>query len=217
MKLLVPLDQSPRDRIALTHGIEIAKAQAASMVFAHVVALPRSFSPETLREAKDYLAGVKVGLRGEDLEADYVVRHGDPATEIVRLAEQLEVDMIVMATRGRRSVAEAVLAASQQPVVLLNENTTRDHLDGRVRLQSHYVAGVVWNKQAAGEWTEDQAVAALESIALTGLDRALLFSSYRALARDGVATAWLDLRFQVQTLRQYLPDEIAGSELDLAA
>ena len=192
MKLLVPLDQSPRDRIALTHGIEIAKAQAASMVFAHVVALPRSFSPETLREAKDYLAGVKVGLRGEDLEADYVVRHGDPATEIVRLAEQLEVDMIVMATRGRRgwdrlilgSVAEAVLAASQQPVVLLNENTTRDHLDGRVRLQSHYVAGVVWNKQAAGEWTEDQAVAALESIALTGLDRALLFSSYRALARD---------------------------------
>ena len=55
--------------------------------------------------------------------------HGDPATEIVRLAEQERVDLIVMATTGRTglrrvlmgSVAEAIVRQATCPVLSLKE------------------------------------------------------------------------------------------------
>jgi len=225
MKLLVPLDQSPRDRIAINRCTEMAKEQGATVVFTHVVALPKSLIPSTVREAEAYLAGVEAALREEHIEAEHVVRRGDPATEIIELADKLEVDMIVMATRGRRgwdklilgSVAEAVLAASHQPVMLVNELTSREQLDELVRLQSYYLAGVVWNKQAKGDWPEDEAVSTLERLARGGLDRSVLFATYRALAHEGIVTDWLDLKFQIETLRQFMPSEVENIDLGHAA
>lgn len=48
---------------------------------------------------------------------DLVFRHGDPAQEIADLAEELEVDAIVMATHGRSGLSRAVLGSVAERVL----------------------------------------------------------------------------------------------------
>ena len=82
-----------------------------------------------MRQAKAYLAAVAAGLREDGLVVETSVRQGNPATVIVVLAEELKANLILMTTRGRSglgklvlgSVADAVLANSAKPVLLLSE------------------------------------------------------------------------------------------------
>ena len=87
---------------------------------------------ERLRgEALAYLTGLARRFPGDS--AQCLVREGEhPAAEIVRCAEELEVDMIALATHGRTglahallgSVAEAVVRSSRRPVLLLRPADT---------------------------------------------------------------------------------------------
>ncbi|MCH8901508.1 MAG: universal stress protein [Chloroflexi bacterium] len=105
------------------------------------------------------------GLREDGLEVETSVRRGDPATVIVALAEEFEANLILMTTRGRSglgklmlgSVADAVLANSQKPVLLLSEATNGvavDHEENR--LEAAYLATVIWNKEAQGLYTKER-------------------------------------------------------------
>jgi nucleotide-binding universal stress UspA family protein len=216
MHILTALDQSDRDRIILPYCSRLAREMKAELTLVHIVSLPKSLIPHTVREAEAYLDAVAAGLQEEGVAAKCITRRGDPAAEIPALADELDADFIIMATRGRRgldkavlgSVTEAVLAHSPRPVLLVNELTNRTQLDEKQRLQSYYLAGVIWNKQASGEYTEVRAVAELERLAAAGLDRAVLFSTYRSLAREGAPSEWLDIDFQMETLKAFLPGEV---------
>jgi nucleotide-binding universal stress UspA family protein len=63
-----------------------------------------------------------------DLSVTTIIRHGDPAEEILRVADEQSVDVICMGARGRGrvsgallgSVSTAVLHHSPAPVIVLH-------------------------------------------------------------------------------------------------
>jgi hypothetical protein len=82
--------------------------------------------------------------------------------------------------------------------------------DDDVQRQSVYVAGVIWNRRLRGLCSEEDAAEELERVANAGLDRDVLVETYAQLAKEGSSSDLLDIEFQVNTLRKFMPDEIAG-------
>lgn len=218
MRILVALDHSDRDRIALHECVRLARATNGCAMLVTVVPKPRSLMPGAIREAQAYLHAIRAGLEEQEgILAEERVLKGDPASEITRAAHELEVDLIILVTRGRRgwdkvvlgSVAEAVLTHCRAPIVLLNEATHQIRADEEIEKQSLYLANVIWNRQSKGLCSADEAMEELERIANAGLDRDVLMSTYNELAKEGSASDLLDIEFQLNTLRKFLPNEIA--------
>ncbi len=221
MKILVPVDKSHRDGIVLPYITQTAKAFQATVILVHIVPLPLAVVPGAVREAEAYASAVAAGLSEEGIDAESIVRRGDPASAIVALVEECQADMIVMTSRGRSgigklvlgSVADAVLANCHKPVILLSESVTSERADDTIRQQSAYLAAVVWNKQSKGLYTAEDAKRLLERLAASGLDRDVLFSSYKGLEEDGgIPFDWLDISFQMKALLTFLPEEIEDLE-----
>jgi hypothetical protein len=184
-----------------------------------VVPKPRSLVPGAIREAEAYLHAVRTGLEEQaGIAAEECVLRGDPASEITRAAHKFEVDLVILVTRGRRgwdkmmlgSVAESVLTNCRAPIVLLNEATHQIQDDEEVQRQSVYVAGVIWNRRLRGLCSEEEAQEELERVANAGLDRDLLAVTYAQLAKQGSSSDLLDIEFQMNTLRKFMPGEIAA-------
>ena len=78
-------------------------------------------------DARGYLEPLVASLKAKGVRAGARVRIGDPATEIVAAAKEINADLIAMTTHGRSglgrllfgSVAEAVLRGSPIPVFLM--------------------------------------------------------------------------------------------------
>lgn len=127
MKILVPLDKSPLDAAVLPYAGKLGKRLRASLALLHVVTPIRSLLPGAVREAQSYVQIVADELREKGVNADPYYAHGESADMILQVAAEMEADMIVMATHGRRgmgklvlgSVAEVVVSAATVPVLLL--------------------------------------------------------------------------------------------------
>jgi nucleotide-binding universal stress UspA family protein len=217
MKLLVPFDQSTRDRLLLPRCVDLARRTNATILAVHVVPSTKALFRNAAREAQAYLETVADALRAQGVETAPLVRKGDAATEIARLAEEYEVDIIAMITRGRRgwdkmvlgSVAEALIAKCPVPVLLVNEATVQSAQEARLTRQSQYLASVIWRKRARGALSDEEAVGELERMAHEGLDRPTLYATYEALQKEGANAEWLDLDFQLRTLQRFLPEDLA--------
>jgi nucleotide-binding universal stress UspA family protein len=88
---------------------------------------PTRIAEEMEREADVHLRQLAATLP-RDLSVTTVLRHGDPAEEILRLLREQPVDLVCMGARGRGrvtgallgSVSTAVLHHSPVPVVVLH-------------------------------------------------------------------------------------------------
>jgi nucleotide-binding universal stress UspA family protein len=144
--LLVPVDFSASSKHALAYAIRLADTFGASLHLIHV--LDDSFAVAGYLETYvgDYMeaaarqAGAELeGLLTPEQKSRYsgalVVRIGKPATEILTyLADQREIDLVVMATAGRGrvarfmmgSVTDRVLRAAPCPVLTVHPH---DHVE----------------------------------------------------------------------------------------
>ncbi len=216
MKILTPLDQSLRDGIVLRYCTRMAKELGARIVIVSVVSLARSLKPGAMRQTEAYIDAVEAGLREQEVAVEGLVQRGDPAAVVVALADELDVDMIIMATRARGSlgklvlgsVADAVLTSCQKPVLLLSEATENEKVDDSTRLQSAYLATIVWHRQAKGIYTPAEAEGQLRRLAGMGLARRVLFETYEAQQKRGATVPWLDVDFQLSTLAAFLPEAL---------
>lgn len=219
MKILAPVDQSRRDSIVLPYCVRLARALEATVYLLHVVPLARSLVPKAMREAEAYTQAVTSGLREQAVQAEGLVRRGGPSAAIVQVATELPADLIIMVTRGRSglgrlivgSVADAVLANCPKPVLLLSEAGNGTRVNEKVYMQSTYVATVIWQRRVKNLCTEEEAQAELERLAALGLDREVLFTTYESHRERGYTSFWMDIDFQLETLRQFFPEAI-GSE-----
>lgn len=137
-KILVPTDFSEYSLGVISHLGMLDLPKDVKILFLHV--LPENVLVEPvldMYQTEDTLAWSRTGEAEQYLKAlaaerlaDYrrvecVVRRGDPATEIVKLAEHDNVGLILMATHGRTglshifmgSVAERVVRTSHVPVL----------------------------------------------------------------------------------------------------
>jgi type II secretory ATPase GspE/PulE/Tfp pilus assembly ATPase PilB-like protein/nucleotide-binding universal stress UspA family protein len=147
-KILFPTDFSPASNAALRYAISLAKQADAVLLVAHVepslAAGVGTVPPPDgdMEENEAALVALLSHTSGADkpLAHEFRTMRGDPAAEIVRLAEREHVDLIVMAAAGRTglrrvlmgSVAEAVVRLAPCPVLNLREppaaNSVLPHL-----------------------------------------------------------------------------------------
>jgi nucleotide-binding universal stress UspA family protein len=135
-KVLVPLDGSHLAETALTKALDVVEgADGATLVLLRAAEAtswpgtdPTDEQIRVVREAEEYLAGVKAHLAKRGLDkVQTSVWYGPPASAIVEAARVGKADLIVMSTHGRSglgrlilgSVAEAVLRGTTTPILLL--------------------------------------------------------------------------------------------------
>lgn len=136
-RILLPLDGSPLAEQALPHAVSLAEHCGAELILLMVLQpLPdRSISGVGRREAeeisarlaREYLEKVAVSIAERNLAVQILTIEGQPPTEIVQYAEQNQVDLIVMSTRGQSglsrwlmgSVADRVMRGAFLPVLLV--------------------------------------------------------------------------------------------------
>lgn len=137
-KILFPTDYSAAGNAALPYAVSLAEQGQALLILTHVQApsLPPlgTAEPPGERESDEesaFLTLVNSAITAQQQPVAHEFRklRGDPAMEIVRLAQREQVDLIVMAAAGRTgwrrilmgSVAEAVAREAPCPVLSLRE------------------------------------------------------------------------------------------------
>lgn len=141
-KILCPTDFSEPAERALSAGAELALHFEAELILFHVAAALPSLPPGMAGSSRASLDHLREGLHEASLRSleelreaklpagircRLEVREGDAAGEIVRVADELEVSLIVIATHGRTgwrhfvsgSVAEKVVRTASCPVLAL--------------------------------------------------------------------------------------------------
>jgi nucleotide-binding universal stress UspA family protein len=126
-RILVTLDGSARAEAALPHAIVHAKFFQSELILLKVLAPLREHS--TLRTAgkraqqvtdelvHEYLERVAADVRKEGIHVQVATVEGRPYLEIVRFAENHQVNLIVMSTRGQSGVSRWLLGSVSDRVV----------------------------------------------------------------------------------------------------
>ena|SRR3989442_8348325 len=134
-KILVALENSTADRTILTHVADLARLTGAELLLVHVADgwAARHFDELKLRESEEmksdraYLEQIRSGLANEGLTVRTELAMGDPASQLIRVAEEERVDLIAMSTHGHRflsdllhgTTADRVRHLVKVPVLLL--------------------------------------------------------------------------------------------------
>jgi nucleotide-binding universal stress UspA family protein len=130
-RILVPTDFSPCSQNALAYGAALAEKFGAELVVLHVVQDLAVFIPEAVLGAppplppvQQFIAAARaaldraiagLGLSGVAVRGE--VGEGPPAEEVVRLAREQAVDLIVMGTYGHTGLAHLLLGSVAERVV----------------------------------------------------------------------------------------------------
>ena len=139
--ILVPLEHSSADAAILTHAQDLARLAGSRMTVVHVADgwAARNYDALALRESeemksdREYVEQVVADIRSNGIRADGLLARGDPASEILRVADQERVDLIAMATHGHRFLADVIKGATADrvrhlarcPVLMVRHDTSR--------------------------------------------------------------------------------------------
>jgi nucleotide-binding universal stress UspA family protein len=137
-RILVAVDETPAAEFALRHVVPYAVDQRSQLTLLTVVPhppravaaagmSPQRYADEMERESAEHLRRVAAMLP-QELSVTTVLRHGDPAEEILAALREEPVDLVCLGARGRGrvtgallgSVSTAVLHHSPVPVVVLH-------------------------------------------------------------------------------------------------
>ncbi len=139
-RLLSPIDFSSASLQALDHAVELACAFHSELLVVHVVEPVPSVTPDfgygmdvtgyesgVYAETEERLKETVEKRVAPALSARTLLKYGEPSREIVRIAEDEQADLIVIATHGLTgwrhlvfgSVAEKVVRTACCPVLTL--------------------------------------------------------------------------------------------------
>jgi nucleotide-binding universal stress UspA family protein len=129
-KLLVPTDFSESARHALTYGTSFAREYGAELTLLHVVenltvGYASDLFPVPMAEvfqeisgyAKAELAKLAEVAREKKVAVVEQVVQGKPSAEIIRLAQEQKIDMIVLGTHGKGMLDQALFGSTTERVV----------------------------------------------------------------------------------------------------
>ena len=131
-KILVPVDFSHTGDIALEYAASLAKEKQGQLLIVHVQELASAYGGEMYygipEPSVDELTSMLHDVKPADatVAVEYRLLSGDPAYEVVRLADAEQVDLIVVGSHGRTgmsrvlmgSVAEAIVRQAHCPVLV---------------------------------------------------------------------------------------------------
>jgi nucleotide-binding universal stress UspA family protein len=123
-RILVALEHSSADATILAHAGDLARLTGAELLLVHVADgwVARHFDQLNLRESEEmredraYLERVRRELTSQGLAVETHLAKGDPADELIRVAEDGNVDLIAMSTHGHRFIADVLLGTTVNKV-----------------------------------------------------------------------------------------------------
>jgi nucleotide-binding universal stress UspA family protein len=121
-RILVPLDGSKLAGQALPHAAVYARQLGSQIVLLKVLGpLPgpsmagqgivRSAAMASAQIARDYLEGVAARLQEQGFPTQAATVEGKPYVEIIRFAEENEIDLIVVSARGYSGLSRWLLGS----------------------------------------------------------------------------------------------------------
>jgi manganese transport protein len=135
-KILVALDNSPTDQAMLSPILELAKVHRSALLLLHVSDgwAARNYNrfqlaeSEEMKDDRAYLEKSAAELRAQGVEVKTQLALGDPATGILKTADEEVCDLIAMTTHGHRffkdllygSTITQVRHRAKVPVLLMN-------------------------------------------------------------------------------------------------
>lgn len=132
-RILAPTDFSPPSSRALAKAVQVAQANRAELIVAHVLApivpvvgdgyIPAStyadLEAAARRAGQRRLDAVLARLRKAGVKATGLLVDGLPADQITSMAKKRRADLIVMGTHGRSGVSRFLLGSVAQRVLTL--------------------------------------------------------------------------------------------------
>jgi len=127
-RVLVPTDFSETSDAAVTYGVALARGFNAKLYVLHVLdrtpaettggtEYPLGLFESMQDAARGYLSKTLTEQQVKELRAEFETRVGAPYAEIVRYAQDRDVDLIVMGTHGRGFVAHMLMGSVAEKVV----------------------------------------------------------------------------------------------------
>jgi nucleotide-binding universal stress UspA family protein len=122
--ILIPLENSLADEAILGHIKPLARMTSAKLLLVHVADgwVARNFDQLQLAESEEmkqdraYLEKRQHELIGEGFSCDAMLALGEPADQIIKLAETRDVDLIAMSTHGHRFINDILYGATADKV-----------------------------------------------------------------------------------------------------
>lgn len=128
-KILVPLDGSPLAEAVLPHAQALVTSDDAQIILLRVSVDPAaefSFSDPALAselidnleaESLSYLQSIRSRLQHAGLHTSFLIRQGPVAETVLRVAAEVQADVVAMSTHGRSGVSRWLLGSIASRVV----------------------------------------------------------------------------------------------------
>jgi len=125
-RILVPTDFSETSQQAVREAVELARTFNASLILLHVgdraasevaTEFPLGLDAAMQDAERERLLKILTPAEQQERHPEFVVCAGSPAHEIIRCAEEREVDVIVMGTHGRGAVGHMLMGSVAEKVV----------------------------------------------------------------------------------------------------
>lgn len=129
-KILIPVDFSETSLLAIKHGAFIAQLNKSELYLLHVVNAPfisqNMFLPvvnvedhsDVEKKALEKLADLGASVRSEyGVNAQCIIKIGNPSSEVSNVAKEIEADLIVMGTHGYSPLEELVIGSVALKVI----------------------------------------------------------------------------------------------------
>jgi nucleotide-binding universal stress UspA family protein len=123
-RILVAVENSGADRTIIDHVSRLATVTGAELLLVHVADgwAARHFDQLKLRESEEmkadrsYLEQLREDLAARGHVVETRLAMGDPATELIRVSQEVGVDLIAMSTHGHHFVKDVLLGATADRV-----------------------------------------------------------------------------------------------------
>ena len=123
-RILIPLENSVADDTILGHIKPLARLTGATLLLVHVADgwVARNFDQLKLAESQEmkedrvYLEERSRELTAEGFTCEAVLALGEPSDEIIKLAQEKDIDLIAMTTHGHRLISDLLYGSTADKV-----------------------------------------------------------------------------------------------------
>ncbi len=122
-RILVPLDHTPLDRLAVSHAAAMARLYGAKLYLLHVEEdvtsqiYGQAASTAEVEAGEEYIGKIARGLRDQGITVETTITHSSsPGKEIVRYAHTVEPDLVIMGAHGHGGIKDLIFGTTINPV-----------------------------------------------------------------------------------------------------
>jgi manganese transport protein len=122
-RILVTLDHTLLDRLAVSHAAAMARLYGAKLFLLHVEEdvtsqiYGRAASTAEVEAGEQYLDKIATGLRDQGITVETAISHSSsPGKEIVRYAQTVRPDLVIMGAHGHGGIKDLIFGTTINPV-----------------------------------------------------------------------------------------------------